>query len=220
MRKLAPQPNSVQPDRQPLFKSRVLTALFGYSVTSLLTRLILITATIGTLTIITVGIVSPASGSSYSQKNTQNAQSTTVGFQVGDAAPNFTLVTLNGTKKSLSDYRGKPVVLNFWYATCPGCLVESSDLQQFYAAQQKAGHDLAILGINTIDDGATAQQFVQRHGLTYQIMLDTQQSVATLYALSGTPTSYFIDRQGIIRAVVIGPVDTTTLQQNVTLIRS
>jgi peroxiredoxin len=220
MAKLTPQPNIAQPDVQPLFKSRLLTALFGQTIATLLTRLILIAATVGTLIIITIGIFSPASNTSYSQVNTKNTQSTPVGFQVGDAAPNFTLVTLNGTKKSLSDYRGKPVVLNFWYATCPGCLAETSDLQHFYASQQKAGQDLALLGINTIDDATTARQFVQRHGLTYQIMLDTQQSVATLYALSGTPTSYFIDRQGIIRAVVIGPVDTATLQHNVTLIRS
>jgi protein-disulfide isomerase len=57
-----------------------------------------------------------------------------------------------------------------------------------------------------------AQQFVQQYGITYTPVLDDNQRVATLYNLNATPTSYFIDRQGIIRSTVVGPVDDTTLQ--------
>ncbi len=72
-----------------------------------------------------------------------------------------------------------------------------------------------ILGINSVDDAQTAQQFVQRFGVTYTNVLDDNQRVATLYKLAATPTSYFIDRQGIIRSIVVGSVDDATLQQKV-----
>lgn len=70
-----------------------------------------------------------------------------------------------------------------------------------------------MLGVNSVDDGTTAASFVQRHSVTYPVVLDPNQQVETLYNLNATPTSYFIDRTGIIRAVIIGPVDETMLQQ-------
>src|SRR5260370_377251 len=131
-------------------------------------------------------------------------------------APDFTLTSLDGKQVSLSQFRGKPVMLNFWYSTCPGCLAEIPGMQRFYSAQQAAGKDFVILGVNSVDDVQTAQQFSQQYALTYSLALDNNQQVAALYNLTATPTSYFIDRQGIIRSVVVGPVDETTLQQDVT----
>ena len=115
----------------------------------------------------------------------------------------------------LSDYRGKPVMLNFWYASCPGCLAEIPGMQKFYASQQATGKDFTILAVNTVDDTPTAQQFVQQYGLTYQIVMDVNDDVVKLYNIGATPTSYFIDREGIIRSVVVGPVDDTALKQYV-----
>ncbi len=195
----------------PLFHNRVFTAIFGDNITSLVTRLIAIVLCVGTLSIITVGLFSPNAPSIASR----NASQTSVGLYEGGAAPNFTLATLNGKRVSLSDYRGKPVLLNFWYVNCPGCEVETPDMQRFYAAQHAAGKDLVILGVNTIDDAPTAQQFIRQYGLTYQVLLDDHLRVSTLYNLGGTPTSYFIDRQGIIRSIVVGPLDEATLQQDV-----
>lgn len=198
----------------PLFQNKIFTAVFGQNATSLVTRMIVMILCVGTLAIIVLGLFSPNAPAISSHNSSQSS----VGLDVGDAAPNFTLATLNGKRVSLSDYRGQPVMLNFWYATCPGCLVETPSMQRFYAAQQAAKKDLVILGVNTIDDVPTARQFVQQYGLTYQTVLDDQQKVSTLYNLRGTPTSYFIDRQGIIRSVVVGPVDDTTLQQDVVAI--
>ena len=76
-----------------------------------------------------------------------------------------------------------------------------------------------ILSVNIADDASIGRQFVQHFGVTYMIGLDEHQRVATLYHLEGIPTSYFIDRQGIIRSVVVGPVDEATLQQYVAQIR-
>jgi len=165
------------------------------------------------LAIITVGLLRPGTASTIASST--SSSSAPVGLQVGDAAPNFTLTTLNGKQVSLSDFRGKPVMLNFWYAACPGCLQEIPGMQRYYAAQQAAGKHFVILGVNSVDDVQTAQQLAQQSGLTYTLVMDQNQQVATLYNLTATPTSYFIDTHGIIRSMVVGPVDDATLQQKV-----
>ena len=174
-------------------------------------RLVIFAAVLGTIGIIAVGLLRPAPASQSAKMS--SSAGTSVGSAVGDSAPDFTLKALDGREVSLRAFRGRPLLLNFWYATCPGCLQEAAALQQFYARQQAAGKNFAMLGINSVDDGTTAASFVQRHGVTYPVVLDPNQQVETLYNLNATPTSYFIDRTGIIRAVIIGPVDETMLQQ-------
>ena len=167
-------------------------------------RSIITLAIMGTLAIIIAGLLRP---------NSPQATST-IALQAGSTAPNFTLTTPGGKRISLSDYRGKPVMLNFWYATCPGCLTEIPGIQKFYATQHTAGKDAVILGMNILDNAQTVAQFVQQHGLTYPMALDQNQQVMALYHVNSTPASYFIDRQGIIRSIVIGPVEDIALQQH------
>ena len=168
------------------------------------TRIIITLAVMGTLAIIIAGLLRP---------NSPQATST-IALQAGSTAPNFTLTTPGGKRISLSGYRGKPVMLNFWYATCPGCLTEIPGMQKFYATQHTARKDAVILGVNILDNAQTVRQFVQQHGLTYPMALDQSQQVMTLYHVNSTPASYFIDRQGIIRSIVIGPIEDTALQQH------
>ena len=177
-------------------------------------RSVLIVAAVGLLAIIAVGLLHPGS-TPITSSTTSTSSGAPVGLQVGDTAPNFTLTTLDGKQVSLSDFRGKPVMLNFWYSTCPGCLQEIPGMQRFYAAQQAAGKHFVILGVNSVDDAQTAQQFAQQNGLTYTLVMDKNQQAATLYNLTATPTSYFIDTHGIIRSTMVGPVDDATLQQKV-----
>jgi peroxiredoxin len=202
-----------QSESKLLFQSKILTAIFGQSVTEMVIRVIFTVAAVGTLVVIAVGLLRP--DVAPITNSTQTSAGHPVGLQVGNTAPDFTLAALDGKKVSLSDYRGKPVMLNFWYATCPGCLAEIPAMQKFYATQQAAGKDFTILGVNTVDDTPTAQQFVQHYGLTYQIVMDSNDDVVKLYNIGATPTSYFIDREGIIRSVVVGPVDDTALKQYV-----
>ena len=212
----APTPSQRKPQErkvQRLFQSDVLTALFGRSVGTLIIRSMLLVGALGLLALIIVGLLRPGSASTIAPST--SLTSAPVGLQVGDAAPNFTLTTLDGKKVRLSDFRGKPVMLNFWYASCPGCLQEIPGMQRFYAAELAAGKHFVILGVNSVDDLQTAQQFAQQSGLTYTLVMDQNQQVATLYNLTATPTSYFIDTHGIIRFVQVGPVDEATLQQKV-----
>lgn len=201
-------------ESERLFQSSILTVIFGQSVAEMVIRLIFMVAAVGTLAVIAIGVLSPTPPATSSSATLSSAGHP-VGLQVGDTAPNFTLTTPDGKKVSLNDYRGKPVMLNFWYATCPGCLAEIPGMQRFFATQQAPGKAFMILGVNSVDDAQTAQQFVQQYGLTYQVVMDSNGDVAEQYNLGATPTSYFIDRQGIIRSVVVGPVDDTALQQHV-----
>jgi len=212
----APTPSQRKPQErkvQRLFQSDVLTALFGRSVGTLIIRSMLLVGALGLLALIIVGLLRPGSASTIAPST--SLTSAPVGLQVGDAAPNFTLTTLDGKQVRLNDFRGKPVMLNFWYASCPGCLQEIPGMQRFYAAELAAGKHFVILGVNSVDDLQTAQQFAQQSGLTYTLVMDQNQQVATLYNLTATPTSYFIDTLGIIRFVQVGPVDEATLQQKV-----
>jgi len=172
------------------------------------TRVIVVLVVVSTLAIIIAGLLRPGA-----PQGTFVGGST--GLRVGSLAPDFTLSMLNGRRVSLSDYRGKVVMLNFWYATCPGCSQEMADMQRFYVAQQAKGKHFVILGVNILDDEQTTVQFVQQHGLTFPIVLDQKQQVLALYNVNDTPTSYFIDGKGIIRAIVVGPVDDARLRQDV-----
>ena len=176
-------------------------------------RIIIFLAVLGTVGIITFGLLRPSQSSNAGHST--HTTETSTGTTIGDIAPNFTLNGPDGRKVSLSDYRGRTVMLNFWYATCPGCIQETPAMQQFYVQQQAGGKDFIILGVNSVDDNTTASSFMRLHGLTYPVAMDPNQQVETFYNVNYTPTSYFIDRTGIIRAVIIGPVDKATLQKQV-----
>lgn len=147
------------------------------------------------------------------QRGQHGASLPQVGLQQGELAPDFTLVTIDGHRVSLNKYRGQPMLLNFWMINCDGCRMEIPLMQNIYAREQQEHKDLVILGVNVIDGPVSTQQFVSQYGLTYPIARDTQATVGALYTLRGTPTSFFLDRQGIIRAKVEGALDETSLQQ-------
>ncbi len=122
----------------------------------------------------------------------------------GQRAPTFTLKDLANRPVSLSEFRGQRVLLNFWYVDCPGCQQEMLHFERVYT--QEPGQRVVILGINILDNPSTALRFVQQQGITYPIVLDPHQSVFALYHLTSTPSSIFIDSQGIIRGSVSGPL--------------
>ncbi|NPA92314.1 MAG: TlpA family protein disulfide reductase [Chloroflexi bacterium] len=120
----------------------------------------------------------------------------------GFAAPDFTLQTLDGKQIALQDLRGQVVVINFWATWCSPCKAEMPAMQQVYDDYHEQG--LEILAITVEHDTAAIEAFVQKYALTFPILLDTETTVARLYQVHGTPTTFFVDRQGIIRWVVVG----------------
>ena len=133
--------------------------------------------------------------------------------QEGFLAPDFTLNSLNSFEETLTDLRGKPVVINFWASWCPPCRAEMPAFQQ--AQIEFLSEDLVILGINaTNQDQITAvEEFVANNKITFPILLDQNGSISSLYNLYSLPTTIFIDKSGIIQKIIIGgPIPTALLR--------
>lgn len=124
--------------------------------------------------------------------------------QAGFQAPQFTLSSFSGDTYSLSDLRGKPVLINFWASWCPPCRTEMPAMQKVYNDLKDKG--FTILAINTAyqDNIGDATTFAQIHQLTFPLLLDMDGSVSSLYEIRSLPTSFFIDPQGNISDVIIG----------------
>lgn len=134
----------------------------------------------------------------------------------GFAAPDFTLDLLDGGELTLSDLRGKAVVVNLWASWCPPCRAEMPALQRIYEANR--GRGLEIVAVNTTfqDSEADAAEFVQEFGLTFPVVLDRAGDASRAYQLRALPTTFFIDSGGVIREVVLGgPMSETAMQTTI-----
>ncbi len=122
----------------------------------------------------------------------------------GFMAPDFTLDTLSGEKVTLSGLRGKIVVINLWATWCPPCRAEMPALENAYKQYKDSG--VVVLGLNVTnqDSEGNVPRFVEQFELTFPILLDRDGSVSALYQLSALPTTYIVDREGMIRTVVVG----------------
>jgi cytochrome c biogenesis protein CcmG, thiol:disulfide interchange protein DsbE len=123
---------------------------------------------------------------------------------LGFAAPEISLFTLAGEEISLSDFRGHPVIINFWATWCPPCRAEMPAMQRTYLDYQEA--DVIFLAVNSSsqDSISAVEDFISQYGITFPILLDKEGEAMESYQISSLPTTYFIDRSGIIREVVIG----------------
>ena len=122
--------------------------------------------------------------------------------RTGEPAPDFQLKNLDGQSVSLSDFQGKPVLINFWASWCSPCRDEMPYLQQIY--EEWSGRGLVVLAINIGESPAEAKSFLKTHNLSLPVLLDTKQAVAGKYNIRGIPTTFFIDSGGIIQQKIIG----------------
>ncbi len=134
----------------------------------------------------------------------------------GFPAPNFNLVSLDGQPTSLDDQRGKVVIVNLWASWCTPCRAEMPTLQKVYEANRARG--LVVLGVNsTIQDGeSAARKFAAENGLTFPILLDADGSMSRRYLLRALPSTFIVDREGVIHSVIVGgPVSEAVLQSKI-----
>lgn len=129
----------------------------------------------------------------------------------GNPAPAFTLTTLEGNELQLADLHGQAVVLNFWASWCGPCRAEMPELEQAFQEYREQG--LIVLGVNQGEDPATVRGFLQQLGLSFPVVLDQQLQVSQLYHVNSLPSTFFIDRNGIIRDQVIGQMNTALLSE-------
>jgi cytochrome c biogenesis protein CcmG, thiol:disulfide interchange protein DsbE len=135
---------------------------------------------------------------------------------VGYPAPDFTLQTLAGDQFSLSALRGQPVVLNFWATWCNPC---QRELPALRTASERYAGEVAIIAVDQAEAPATVQAYVDKLGLPFTIPLDADNSIGQRYNVYGLPTTYFIDRQGIIRQQWTGEMNSITLAEGIAKIR-
>lgn len=135
----------------------------------------------------------------------------------GFLAPDFTLDTLQGEPVKLSNLHGKIVVVNFWATWCLPCRAETPALEKSYKQYNDSG--VVILGVNLTNQDSIneVESFVQEFELTYPVLLDRDGSVSnTLYQIKGLPSTFFVNRNGVIRTVVVGgPMSETFIRSKI-----
>jgi cytochrome c biogenesis protein CcmG/thiol:disulfide interchange protein DsbE len=123
--------------------------------------------------------------------------------EVGARAPDFNLQSIDGNTVSLSDYRGKVVVLNFWATWCTPCLAEMPALEHVYQTQRDRG--LVVIGVDVQEPAEKVRAFLPQVGVTFPIVLDSDTALAQRYRATGLPATFIVDRQGSVRDIRIGP---------------
>jgi len=119
-------------------------------------------------------------------------------------APDLDLPQLDGARLTLHSLRGQVVLINIWATWCPPCRAEMPAIQQAYTAYHERG--FTVLAVNQREDATTITPFLEQHGLTFPILMDSDGLASAAYQASALPSSFFVDRRGIIRTVYHGPL--------------
>lgn len=163
----------------------------------------------GLLILITAGLPDRTSATALALP----AEGRAVAAEAGALAPPVVLTSSDGQTISLDELRGQVVVLNFWATWCAPCRVEMPELQK---VSEKLTEQVTVLGINTGEPADQVRAWGDRYGLTFPLLLDTEGTAARDYRLRGQPTTVIVAPDGVIHAILYGPVDAASMEQTIT----
>lgn len=187
--------------RPPERKNRRKRSILIFIVVSLLN--------VGLLALLWTQLLTPAHPSTSQDQGT----ATTTDPLIGTAAPNFTLPDLrdqNGKKISLADFKGKPVVINFWSSSCAPCKEEAPLLETQW--QRAKAQGVIFVGIDVEDTRSDGLSFLQQHGATYPNVIDSSGGTLVNYGVTFTPETIFINRDGKVVSAVRMEITSQQLQ--------
>ena len=142
------------------------------------------------------------------EKSKASETSKDIGTKIGQYAPGFEAELLDGRHLKLSELRGSPVIINFWATWCPPCRREIPLLEK-YSLNGK----LKIIGVNMREDKLVVEKFVQGLNVTFQIVLDSDGKLVSTYNIIAKPTTFFIDKEGIIIDKKLGEMNEKDLEE-------
>lgn len=134
-----------------------------------------------------------------------------VGFEVGEILPDFSMTDLNGKTKNLKDFRGKTVMLNFWATWCPPCRAEMPSMETLW--NKNKNKDFVILAVS-VDREKTSKvaDFIKANKYTFPVFHDTNGKLAQMFLIRSIPTTYILDKSGVILSKKMGAEDWSKLE--------
>ena len=170
----------------------------------------------GLLVLLWTQLLTPAHPAPTSSNSTTSTTGDINSPLVGKTAPDFTLSMLTsdgskGGKMRLADFKGKAVMLNFWASWCQPCNQEAPFLQKSWSHLQSQG--VVLIGIDGPEKASDAQKFLQRYTISYRNVQDTVEGATAInYGVTGFPETIFINKQGIVVAKWVFPLNEQGLQ--------
>jgi peroxiredoxin len=122
--------------------------------------------------------------------------------KIGQPIADFTLTDINGVAHKMSDYKGRPVLINAWATWCPPCRAEMPDLHAFYLEHQAEGFELLV--INSGESQPVVTSFIQQMGFTFPALADPGKTVLNGLGINGLPTSILVGRDGTVKYIHVG----------------
>ena len=165
------------------------------------------------------GIATVAQETAAAEETAAPGETTPETQESSNLAPDFTVYDLEGNAHKLSDFRGKPVLLNFWASWCGPCQMEMPDFQKFYESH---GDQVNFVIVNLTDGQQetveTASAFIEEKGYTFPVYYDTDRDAAMKYPLNAVPVSFFLDAEGNFIAWAQGALTADMLQQGMDML--
>ncbi len=135
--------------------------------------------------------------------------------QAAEAAPDFTVTDGEGNAWMLSDFQGKPVILNFWASWCGPCASEMPEFQQAFEAYGEDIHFLMVNATGWRETEDSARAFLTEQGYTFPVYFDTEGEATAAYGVNAIPVTYFIDAEGNLAGQFLGAIPDDTLGRHI-----